>query len=222
MINAQDVCSPSDFDKPGASCWIKMSEVSVEGLRQAFLDPDSRVRLTSDRLPEDHAEFVSIVWQGGFLDGAAIHFNENLNVLVGGRGTGKSTVVESLRYVLGLEPVGEEARKAHDGIVRHVLRSGTKISLLLRSHRPNKQEYRIERTIPNPPVVRDPNRNVVNLTASEIAPQIEVYGQHEISELTKSPEKLTRLLERFVERDAALERRKGDIRDNSSNPGPRL
>ncbi|MBI2191973.1 MAG: AAA family ATPase [Planctomycetes bacterium] len=212
ILNAQDVSGPDDLEKPGASCWIKMSEVSVEGLRQAFLDPESRVRLASDAPPEDHAEFVTLAWQGGFLDGAAVHLNENLNVLVGGRGTGKSTVIESLRYVLGLEPLGEEARKAHEGIVRNVLKSGTKISLLLRSHRPNKQEYRVERTIPNPPVVRDQNGNVLNITSAAIVPQVEVFGQHEISELTKSPEKLTRLLERFVERDASLDRRKADVR----------
>ena len=212
IINAQDIFAPEDFDKPGASCWVKMSEVSVEGLRQAFLDPKSRIRLAGDTPPEDRAEFVALAWQGGFLDGAAVHFNENLNVLVGGRGTGKSTVIESLRYVLGLDPLGEDARKAHEGIVRHVLGSGTKISLLLRSHRPNKQEYRIERTIPNPPVVREQNGNILNLAPSAIAPQVEVFGQHEISELTKSPEKLTRLLERFVERDAALAQRKADLR----------
>ena len=40
----------------------------------------------------------------------------------------------------------------------------------------------------------------------------EVYGQHEISELTKSPEKLTRLLDRFVERDHSSARRKADLR----------
>jgi DNA repair ATPase RecN len=212
VINAQDVSSPADFDKPGASCWIKMSEMSVEALRQAFLDPQSRIRLASDPSPEEHSELVALAWQGGFLDGAAIHFNENLNVLVGGRGTGKSTVVESLRYVLGLKPLGEEARKAYEGIVRNVLRNGTKISLMLRSHRPSTQEYRIERTIPNPPLLRDSHGNVLNLTVSDIIPQIEVYGQHEISELARSPEKLTRLLQRFVARDPDLDRRKGDLR----------
>ncbi|MDW8470216.1 MAG: ATP-binding protein [Burkholderiales bacterium] len=130
--------SPDDLEEPSATCWIKMSAVGVEGLRQAFLDPGSRIRLNSDPVPEDHAEFVAIAWEGGFLDGASIHFNENLNVLVGGRGTGKSTVIESLRYVRGLEPLGEDARKAHEGIVRNVLRNGTKISLLVRSHRPNR------------------------------------------------------------------------------------
>jgi hypothetical protein len=104
VINAQDVSSPDDLRKPGSSCFIKMSEISVEALRQAFLDPVSRVRLNSDAPAEPHAEFVAMTWEGGFLRDTAIHFNENLNVLVGGRGTGKSTVIESLRYVLGLDP----------------------------------------------------------------------------------------------------------------------
>lgn len=212
VINAQDVSSPEDFEKPGASCWIKMSAVSVEGLRQAFLDPSSRIRLASDPVPEEHEEFLALTWQGGFLDGAAIHFNENLNVLIGGRGTGKSTVIESLRYVLGLEPLGEDARKAHEGIVRYVLRNGTKISLLVRAHRPAKRDYLIERTIPNPPIVRDESGNVLEVSPTDIIPQVEVYGQHEISELTKSREKLTRLLERFIDRDTNLAQRKNDLK----------
>jgi DNA repair ATPase RecN len=189
-----------------------MSAVSVEGLRQAFLDPSSRIRLASEPVPEEHEEFLALTWQGGFLDGAAIHFNENLNVLIGGRGTGKSTVIESLRYVLGLEPLGEDARKAHEGIVRHVLRNGTKISLLVRAHRPAKRDYLIERTIPNPPIVRDESGNVLEVSPTDIIPQVEVYGQHEISELTKSREKLTRLLERFIDRDATLAQRKNDLK----------
>lgn len=211
ILNANDVSKPEDLGNPSAFCWIKMSEISIDGLRQAFIDPASRIRLAHDPIPEEHAEFVAIAWQGGFLDGNAIHFNENLNVLIGGRGTGKSTVVESVRYVLGLEPLGEEARKAHDGIIRQVLRGGTKVSLLVRSHRPARREYLIERTIPNPPVVRDSAGKVMTLAPADITPQTEVYGQHEISELTKSREKLTRLLERFVDRDPSLSQRKGDL-----------
>lgn len=211
ILDAQDVNSPEDLAKTASSCWIKMSKLSVEGLRQAFLDPRSRIRLASDPLPEEHTEFVAMTWEGGFLDGTAIHFNENLNVLIGGRGTGKSTIVESLRYVLGFEPLGEEARKAHEGIIRQVLKSGTKISLRILSHRPAKHEYLIERTIPNPTVIRDASGKVLNVTPSDIA-KAEVYGQHEISELTKSPEKLTKLLDRFVEKDLNLARRKSELK----------
>jgi len=212
VINAQDVSSPEDLEKSGSSCWIKMSDVTSEGLRQAFLDPVSRIRLASDPSPEEHTEFISMTWQGGFLDGAAIHLNENLNVLIGGRGTGKSTIVESIRYVLGMEPLGDEALKAHGGIVRQVLRSGTKISMLVCSYHPDKRYYLIERTIPNPPVVKDKTGNVLNLTPADVVPQTEVYGQHEISELTKSREKLTRLLDHFVERDTDIVKRKSSVR----------
>ena len=212
VVNSSDVASPEHLAKASATCWIKMSEVSVEGLRQAFLDPGSRIRLHSQPPPEERSELVAMGWQGGFLDGAAFHFNPNLNVLVGGRGAGKSTVIESLRHVLGLEPLGEEARATHMGILRNVLRSGTKVSLLVRSRRPSPRNYRIERTIPNPPVVRDAETgNVLNLTPADVFDGVEVYGQHEISELTKSPEKLTRLLRRFVAKDEFAVTRKREL-----------
>lgn len=204
VINAQDVNGPDDLVKPASSCLIKMSEVSVEALRQAFLDPDSRIRLNSDPPPEPHAEFLAMAWEGGFLDGTKVHFNSNLNVLVGGRGTGKSTIIESLRHVLALDPLGEEARRAHEGFLRHVLKSGTKVSLLARSHHPAERCYTIERTIPNPAVVKDEIGNVLTLKPRDVISGVEVFGQHEISELAKSREKLTLLLERFVERDPAI------------------
>ena len=72
VINAKDVSCPSHLEDPGTSCWIKMSEVTIEGLRQAFLDPDSRIRLNSDPEPEDHAELLTLSWEGSrFLDGVA-------------------------------------------------------------------------------------------------------------------------------------------------------
>ena len=213
VINAKDVAEPDDLADCSATCFVKMSEVGVEGLRQAFLDPGSRIRLNSDPTPEEHSELVSLAWQGGFLADATVYFNSNLNVLVGGRGAGKSTVVESLRYVLDLEPLGEEARAGHAGILKHVLRNGTKISLLVRRHRPKPSEYRIERTIPNPPVVRDcATGEVLDVTPSDVFPDVEVYGQHEISELAKSPEKRTRLLGRFKVKDDAMAHRKRELR----------
>lgn len=203
VVNACDVTKPEDLDIPSATCWVKMTEPSLEGLRQAFLDPFSRIRLASEDEADSHAEFRSMTWQGGFLDGCGLPFNENLNVLVGGRGTGKSTVVESLRYVLGFEPLGPDAKQMHDGIVGHVLKNGTRISLLVRVHSPARRDYLIERTIPNAPVVKDDVGTVLPLKPVDVIPRAQVFGQHEISELTKDPEKLTRLLDRFIGTDDA-------------------
>ena len=134
-VNAKDIVKPADLEDRAATCWIKMSDVSIEGLRQAFLDPGSRIRLNPNKErklePEEHAELLSLAWEGGVLDRAEVGFNPNLNVLVGGRGTGKSTIVESIRAVLGLDAGGAESQKAHEGIVRHVLRNGTKATAVL-------------------------------------------------------------------------------------------
>ena len=212
VINAQDVNSPEDLEKPGSTCLIKMSNISVEALRQAFLDAESRIRLNSDPQSVPHSEFLGMAWEGGFLDGTRVHFNNNLNVLVGGRGTGKSTIIESLRYVLALEPLGEDARKAHESVIKQVLKPGTKISLLVRSHHLSERCYTIERTIPNPSVVKDETGKVLILAPRDVVRGVEVFGQHEISELTKSPEKLTLLLDRFVERDSNTASRKSRLR----------
>ena len=211
LLNAGDVVSAADLEKSSATCCIKMSEPSVEGLRQAFLDPASRVR-QSDLPPPPRSELRAISWEGGFLDGVAFRFNPNLNILIGGRGAGKSTIIESLRYVLDLEPLGEEARNMHDGIVRQVLKSGTKITLQVCSRHPIKQVYVIERTVHNPPIVRVSSGETSNLSPREILPDLEIYGQHEIAELTRSRKKLTRLLDRFVAPDMELEREKKALR----------
>ena len=212
ILNASDVSDPENLKKDATSCFIKMSAVSVEAFRQAFLDPDSRIRLHSDPKPDLHSEFIAVAWEGGFLRDTAVHFNENLNVLVGGRGTGKSTIIESMRYALGLDPLGEEARKAHEGLIKNVLQSGTKVSLRVRSHKPTESCYTIERSVPNPPVVKDKKGEVLNLTPQDVMPGVELFGQHEISELAKNPKKRTLLLERFIERDPTLSGRKSKVR----------
>ncbi len=212
IVNASDVNGPEDLRRDGTSCFIKMSEVSVEALRQAFLDPESRIRLNSDPLPETHTEFLAMTWEGGFMDNALIHLNGNLNTLIGGRGTGKSTVIESIRYALGLDPLGDEARKTHQDVVKHVLRPGTKLSLLVRSHHPSERYYVIERTVPNPPSVKDETGSLLPIPPKDTIPGVQVFGQHEVSELAKSPEKLTFLLDRFVERDPSFFGRKTELR----------
>ncbi len=215
VLNCQDVKAPDDLKNRGTWCWVKMTEPTIEGLRQAFLDPGSRIRLASDPEPEEHVEFVGISWETeGFLRKCRFHFNENLNVLIGGRGSGKSTVIESIRYVLGLEPIGEDALKIHEGIVHGVLQSGTKVSLLVQSYRPDKRRFVIERTVPDPPRVIDEDGNVLPISPLDAVGGVTVFGQNELAELARSPEKLTELLDRFVAPDKGWE---GKYRTAKSN-----
>lgn len=205
LLNCLDVYNLKDLGEPVCSTWIKMSSPSIEGLWQAFLDPDSRLRLLSEEPPKPHAELVAIAWQGGFLDGGMIHFNENLNCLIGGRGAGKSTVIESLRYVLDLEPIGDDAHQAHQEILQQVLSEDTRISLLVRSHRPASCYYLIERSHSQKPLVRDESGDALQVHPTEILSGVEIFGQHEIAEIAKDRAKQHQLLQRFRDAEAAAE-----------------
>ena len=86
--------------------WIKMSKPSIEGLRQAFLDNESRIRLqeTSPDHDHPHGRIVSFeVAAVAFLENQKIIFSPNLNCVIGGRGTGKSTILEYVRTAVRLE-----------------------------------------------------------------------------------------------------------------------
>ena len=212
IINANDVNDPSGFSNVNVTTWVKMSEVSVEGLRQAFLDPESRIRLNSDDPPTPHTKMVAISWAGGLLDGQSIRFSESLNVLVGGRGAGKSTVIESVRYAFELPPKADDARRIHDSMMKSQLGQGAAVTVLVHSPHPSPQYYLIERIYGAKPRVRDHNGDLLaGVTPRDILGNIEVYGQHEISELTRQPDKLAELLRRFTEPTADPAAEKSEI-----------
>jgi len=199
IVNANDVSDPSGFADPKSTTLVKMTAVSIEGLRQGFLDWESRVKLNSDLEDTDHTEIVAIAWSGGLFDGQSVRFNRALNVLVGGRGAGKSTLIESLRYALDLTAKGDEAKRSHQGIVKAVLGLGTTVSVLVRSPKPTPRYYLIERIFGQRPVVRDQLGQVMAaVSPQDIIGTVEIFGQHEIFELARQPSKLAEILRRFT------------------------
>lgn len=102
---------------------------TLEGIRQAFIAADTRIRFP-ERLLADwgHAKHIAFLgdpepkWSratslkipGGFHDGLHVEFGPGLNAIIGGKGTGKSTLIEIMRYVLGAaQPVQQIAKDLH-------------------------------------------------------------------------------------------------------------
>ncbi len=79
---------------------LKMDELSFESFQIALIDAMARVRI-EDLIPKAVPHFVGIKFDGGLLDGQVVKFSNNLTCIIGGRGTGKSTLVESLRSASG-------------------------------------------------------------------------------------------------------------------------
>jgi energy-coupling factor transporter ATP-binding protein EcfA2 len=78
----------------------KMQQVTFDALRLALQDSDARVRI-EEEVPPRVPRVRAISMDGGFLTGQGINFSPNLNCIIGGRGTGKSTTFEAIRCLTG-------------------------------------------------------------------------------------------------------------------------
>jgi ABC-type cobalamin/Fe3+-siderophores transport system ATPase subunit len=185
-------------DIGSVSTWIKMDQIGVHGLRQAFLDPDSRISFEDPVARRRGSHLLGVSWEGGFLDGIRFPLNPELNCLIGGKGTGKSTVIESIRFAFDLDFRTDEVRAAATQLRESVLRSGAKVSVFVETSPPNPTRYVIERTAPHAPVVRDELGNA----HPELDPQRllapRVYGQKEIYGIAQEDQARLDLLDNFA------------------------
>ncbi|HAU0926969.1 TPA: AAA family ATPase [Legionella pneumophila] len=106
--------------------WIKMSNPSIESLRQAFLDHESRIILPENNYqdinPSEKQKIEKIVSisikNTAFLADQIIYFSPNMNCVIGGRGSGKSTLIEYLRIVLGKDKTSDIDKSTAERIQR--------------------------------------------------------------------------------------------------------
>jgi len=77
----------------------KMDLPSFAAIRIALDDADARVRI-EDLIPQSIPRVLGMSFDGGFLDKQIIRFSPNLNCIIGGRGTGKSTTFEGVRSLV--------------------------------------------------------------------------------------------------------------------------
>ncbi|RME60222.1 ATPase, partial [Candidatus Parcubacteria bacterium] len=200
LINAKDVAKPGDLKDPRASCFIKMTRPCFESFQMAFKDPESRIRLADQMKVHYYSRIERIRIEGGYLDGLDIRLSDHLNTVIGGRGTGKSTLLECIRYALDIPHKGREAERQGNEIVKENLgNAGGRVILELCSANNNMKSYTIIRRYAEPPRVLDEHGNESALhPGKDLLPGIEIYGQNEIYELAKSPDALARVLDRFL------------------------
>ena len=91
------------------NCWIK-GMTNFAGLKQIIFEPDLRVRIQSSnpdnklgRLVITEAEFEDT---NGLFGKQTIHFNENLNSIIGGKSSGKSLLLHSMANAIDAAQVG--------------------------------------------------------------------------------------------------------------------
>ncbi len=214
IINARDIETPVTLRHPSASCLVKMTRPCFASFKQAFFDPESRIRLNSDT-PQHHASAIEgIKVVGGYLDGLDIVLSDHLNAIIGGRGTGKSTLIECIRFALGIRPLGKHAQRQHDETIKENLgKDKAQVVLRLRSASMHGRRFSVSRRHGDSPIVKDENGAIVPFNPGDLLPRFECFGQNEIYEITQEASDQRKLLARFLQTsDSDHEAKLADIR----------
>jgi chromosome segregation protein len=183
--------------------WIKLSTVHADALKLALHDPRTRV-LTRPPEPVRHSRIRSMEVEGGFLDGLTLRFSDDLTTLIGGRGAGKSAILETLRYGLGAEPYSDQSERM--SLIGHALGSGGRVRLVTERSGSEEQRYEVTRVFGQQP-------RVTSLSTGAIVdvPPLELFGprgspvillQREIQAVARDDGFRLRLLDEIIGDDA--------------------
>ncbi len=214
-----------DMGKSDRVTWIKMTSLGLAGLRDALKFPETRVRFPADlpTPPSPRLLGIEIIGTKGrsFFERLLVGFADNLNCLIGPRGSGKSTVVEGVRYVFGYNRTLHEldaGSKLSPGI-KDMQRANLSDSLIRVIYRTSKEEIRIlEATF-------DPKSDYGTKVYSEHGDHIDVpdveaageyplrlFGWSEIETLGRDPARQRDLLDRLVGELGPLIRERTELR----------
>jgi chromosome segregation protein len=198
--------------------YVKWSEPTAEALRQACLARESRLSNSEPGLPNIWIRSVGVT-NSKFLGSASLEFNRQYNAIIGGRGTGKSTLLEYLRWGLCDQPVETEdidvvqSKRKHliantlqrfDGEVHVEFVLNGVTHWVKRSSKTNE----ITLKIGDAPAAPATEQKVRNLLA------IQAYSQKQLSSVGVRTEELKRFVELPIKQE--LDQIRSDIHDTEA------
>lgn len=175
LVEGSDPKSITDIGKGDKCTYLKIGEYSYAAIKFALQDHKDRV---SENVPNNkHGLIESISFQGGKFDGQTIMFSCELNTLIGIRGSGKSSVLEAVRYVLGLTAQMDKEYK--ESLVKNVFGSGGKATLnVIDKH---SKRYSVSRIFGERINVLDENGNDLNINPISLFDGVQYFGQKDLS-----------------------------------------
>jgi predicted ATPase len=189
---------PKNIDEIGEkeACYLKIGTFSFDAVKFALIDHENRLRL--DKPPTHmHSHIRKVHFLGGTLNEQTIHFSPELNTLIGVRGSGKSSILEALRYALGIHVKENDSDFDYkQKLVERTLGSGGKIALdVIDRH---GQTYQVQRIWKENATVFLENKLQPGVSIREtVLNKPLFFGQKELATAGKGTEK--DLIEKLLE-----------------------
>jgi ABC-type lipoprotein export system ATPase subunit len=156
-------------------------------------------------LDQSRHHLIHLAIVGGFLDGQSFAFSQDLNTIIGARGTGKTTVLELARYAMDALPADPVERKRIEDLVMRNLRGG-RVDLAVRTK--DGLAYTVSRAPGEDPIISTADGTVTEMTVRSGLFRLDVFSQNEVENIADRSLSQLGLLDGFeAEALADLERR---------------
>jgi ABC-type cobalamin/Fe3+-siderophores transport system ATPase subunit len=163
--------------------YVKLGAFDFDALKVALIDNDFRI---ANELPTIKNGYVkSVAFNGKKLD-STIYLNHSMNNLIGIRGSGKSSILESVRYALDiiLDEIHNEDCQYKNDLINITLGSGGKLILELIDDQGN--EYRAEKILNESTKIYKNEVLQYGLRPSAILRKTIYFGQNDLSKIGDS------------------------------------
>lgn len=216
-VRSSDAHHPDELGR--GFTYLKMTEPSFEGFQTALSDPDSRIRFEE---PEyDHPHIKAIRFDGPFFDGRAIQVSPNLNCLIGGKGTGKSSVIQHVRYAFDIDPRTNRIQEDYESLIEETLAPDGRIEVQVKTG--DGEIYWVCRTYGEEPAVHREDGTEADLQVDTFRSQfldLEVHSQGELLAQARNTSDQLNLIDSYLDFGNKKRRReeiKSDLRSNAQN-----
>jgi len=159
--------------------YIKIGDYNFEAVKYALSDAEYRIKAEKPIIKNSYIK--SIHFEGGKLDGQIIDFSPELNNLIGIRGSGKSSILEIIRYTLCIDlPDSSVADLQYKkDLIKYILGSGGKVTLIIADK--EDREYRIEKIYGQKETIYDENGDLCDCPVSAVFDIPIYFGQKDLS-----------------------------------------
>ncbi|GMO01642.1 TrlF family AAA-like ATPase [Parageobacillus thermoglucosidasius] len=193
--------------------WIQMSNVSIESLRQAVLDHQSRIKL-QEHSPDDDIRYGKIkslsIKNVEFLEDQEIYFSPNLNCIIGGRGAGKSSIIEYIRLCTNSQSnsvFNEQVNR-----IKNTLNDNSILQLVWEDKNGLEDTFEFRLKDNEPSIIsREDIQDKFTIFRNL---DIQIYSQREISQMSDNTSNLLPLINRIAGEDLIeLQNQENELKD---------
>ncbi|MBP8708324.1 MAG: histidinol-phosphatase [Caldisericia bacterium] len=160
-------------------CYLKLGDFNFDAVKFSLIANEQRIALKQKpEIKNSHIKFIE--FKGGLLDGQKIYFSPELNTLIGIRGSGKSAIIEIIRYALGIPFTRTSVDQEYkNSLVKYVLGSGGKIILeIVNNH---DKLYKVEKILGQKEDIYEGNSLLNGITINAIIEKPVYFGQKDLS-----------------------------------------